>query len=277
MAAPRLRRLVRFGLTTSALAPLTDFYVQALGCSLLAIDERTRDRRARSALLALGSERIELLEFEQPGAPYPPGLAASNPRFQHFAVVVADMAAAHAQLQRLPGWQPISHGGPQRLPANTGHVSAFKFRDPDGHPLELLAFAPGQAPARWRRAPGAALFLGLDHSAISVTDSGRSVAFYESLGLHVSATTLNRGPEQARLDGLAAPEVRVTALGLPEGGPHLELLGYQGVAQAAPAALPVNDIAATRLVFEGSADLALTDPDGHHLLSLDAQRPRQKG
>jgi catechol 2,3-dioxygenase-like lactoylglutathione lyase family enzyme len=270
MPAPRLQRLVRFSLVTAALAPLMEFYEQALGCTLLGIEDREAGG-ARRALLALGSERLELLEFERPGAPYPAGLSASNPRFQHFAFVVADMAAAYARLARVPGWQPISRDGPQRLPANTGHVTAFKFRDPDGHPLELLAFARTAVPQRWQHPPRDALFLGVDHSAISVTDSARSIAFYAALGLTVSASTRNRGPEQARLDGLAAADVIVTALALPGGGPHLELLCYQGAPASPPAALPANDVAATRLVFDGSARYAFADPDGHHLLSLAAQ------
>lgn len=275
MAAPRLQRLVRFSLVTPALAPLAEFYVQALDCTLLGI-EACDAGAARRALLALGSERIELLQFERPGAPYPRGVTASNPRFQHCAIVVADMPAACARLARRPGWQPISRDGPQRLPANTGHVTAFKFRDPDGHPLELLAFAPKHIPARWRRAPRDVLFLGIDHSAISVTDNDSSIAFYTALGLTVSASTHNRGPEQARLDGLTNAEVIVTALALPQGEPHIELLCYQGAALSPPA-LAVNDVAATRLVFEGSAPLACTDPDGHHLLSLEARQSAQNG
>jgi catechol 2,3-dioxygenase-like lactoylglutathione lyase family enzyme len=269
MAALRLQRLVRFSLVTATLAPLIEFYEQALGCTLLDIED-CEAGGARRALLALGSERLELLQFERPGAPYPAGLAASNVRFQHFAVVVADMAAAYARLARLPGWQPITRDGPQRLPANAGHVTAFKFRDPEGHPLELLAFAPGAVPSRWQYPPRAALFLGVDHSAISVTDSARSIAFYTALGLSVSASTHNRGPEQARLDGLTAPDAIVTALALPDGGAHVELLCYRNAPASPPAPLPVNDVAATRLEFEGSARLGFTDPDGHHLLSLAA-------
>ncbi len=275
MAALRLQRLLCFSLVTAALAPLTEFYRQAFGCTLQV--QEACAAGVRRAVLALGAERIELLQFDEPGAPYPAPLTASSPRFQHFALVVADMAEAYAQLARVPAWQPISRDGPQRLPANTGHVTAFKFRDPDGHPLELLAFAPGHVPPRWRQPARNVLFPGIDHSAIGVTDSARSIAFYTALGLTVSATTHNRGAEQARLDGLSAPEVAVTALNLPEGGPHLELLCYQGAAESASAALPTNDIAATRLVFDGSARLGFTDPDGHRLLSVPATPSAQNG
>lgn len=279
-AAAQLRRLLRFSLNTADLSRATHFYREAFGCTLLGSErcggpafEATFgvSGGARRALLALGEERIELLQFDLRGASYPPGLAACDLRFQHCAIVVADIEAAYAHLSRLSGWSAISSGGPQRLPANTGGVSAFKFRDPEGHPLELLAFAPGQGPERWRGRSTDALFLGVDHSAISVADSARSIAFYASLGLTVAGSSDNHGPEQARLDGLPAPEVDVTALALPAGGPHLELLCYRGLARGSEL-LRANDIAATRLVFEAepalrsaSPDRMLLDPDGHRL------------
>ena len=73
-----------------------------------------------------------------------------------------------------------------------------------------------------------ALFLGIDHSAISVSDTSVSKAFYaQLLGMIESGHSLNKGPAQARLDGLDDPVVDVTAL-QPTGQatPHLELLGY---------------------------------------------------
>ena len=280
-APPQLRRLVRIRLITAGLARLTDFYVEAFGCTLLELDdghgpEREADIEmaggARRALLGLGAERIELLQFDRPGAAYPPALAASDLRFQHCALVVTDIEAAFQQLARSSGWSAISIGGPQRLPDSSGGVSAFKFRDPEGHPLELLAFAPGRLPRKWRDRVAQGLFLGLDHSAICVTDSARSIAFYESLGLELLEGSHNRGPEQARLDGLPAADVEVSALGLPEGGAHLELLCYRGAA-VERAVAGAHDIAATRLVFDAAAagdapSRCLSDPDGHRLLLL---------
>ena len=52
-------------------------------------------------------------------------------------------------LSAAAGWRPISEGGPQLLPPSNGAVRAFKFRDPDGHPLELIWFPPGQGRAVW--------------------------------------------------------------------------------------------------------------------------------
>jgi len=289
-AAAPLRRLVRFSLNTADLGRSTQFYREALGCTLLARErcdgasfEATFgvDGGAQRALLGLGDERIELLQFDRPGAAYPQALSASDLRFQHCAVVVADIEAAYAHLARVAGWIAISVGGPQQLPASTGGVSAFKFRDPEGHPLELLAFAPARVPERWQNRSPDSLFLGVDHSAISVADTDRSVAFYGALGLTVAGRSHNRGPEQARLDGVPAPEVEVTALALSAGGPHVELLCYRDRAPApapAPGALSTNDIAATRLVFQGELDPQATaagrlllDPDGHRLQRLDAR------
>ena len=137
-----------------------------------------------------------------------------------------------AAVQRLlaSGAMPISEGGPQHLPANTGGVTAFKFRDPDGHPLELIAFPPGVGDPRWQRRPDARLTLGIDHFALVVSDVERSIAFYSAqLGFRVVSRTVNRGEEQNRLDGLAGVEVDVIALAPGSGAqtPHLELLGYR--------------------------------------------------
>jgi catechol 2,3-dioxygenase-like lactoylglutathione lyase family enzyme len=300
MAMTQLTRLLRLSLTTAHLDRLAAFYQEALGCRVL--DSRHESGAqfealmgvsggARSLTLGLGGQRIELLQFERAGQPYPAHAASTDIFFQHFAIVVSDMDRALEQLAREPGWSSISMPGPQHLPASSGGVTAFKFRDPEGHPLELLAFAPGHEPAAWRpgeTTPGEAtpggdrrLCLGIDHSAISVAETERSVAFYGALGLAVSARSLNRGPEQALLDDVAQPQVEVTALSLPGGGAHLELLCYRD-ARHAPAQrqhqpLRNNDVAATRLVLEMAASTAgaaalrahgLRDPDGHHLLLL---------
>jgi hypothetical protein len=71
-------------------------------------------------------------------------------RFKHIAIVVADMESAYLRLRACQGWTAITRPAPQRLPANSGGVTASKFRDPEGHPLELLAFPPNNMPSRWR-------------------------------------------------------------------------------------------------------------------------------
>ena len=148
----------------------------------------------------------------------------------------------------LPGWKPISTSGPQILPAASGGVSAFKFRDPEGHPLELIGFAAGAVPPPWQ-ATSRDGCLGIDHSAVSVTDTSNSVAFYQSLGLHRSGGSLNVGTEQGRLDDIRNAVVEVTALSPAQPTPHVELLCYRGDFNRRVRAQAPNDATATRLVF----------------------------
>jgi catechol 2,3-dioxygenase-like lactoylglutathione lyase family enzyme len=293
--AVTLTRVLRLSLTSAHLDRLAAFYQEALGCRVLESHHQSGAQfealmgvsgGARSLTLGLGAQRIELLQFEQAGQPYPAHAASSDIFFQHFAIVVSDMDRALEQLAREPGWSSISMPGPQHLPASSGGVTAFKFRDPEGHPLELLAFAPGHEPAPGADTP---LCLGIDHSAISVAQTARSVAFYGALGLSVSARSVNRGPEQALLDDVLQPQVEVTALSLPGGGPHLELLCYRELRREAadpqPEPLRNNDVAATRVVLEMAAPAAgaaplrahgLSDPDGHHLLLLPPATKRAR-
>jgi hypothetical protein len=102
--------------------------------------------------LNLGREIIELVQFDLPGEPYPHASSSSDLVFQHFAIVVADMMRAVQRLSTIAGWTPISTGDPQHLPASSGGLIAFKFRDPEGHPLELLAF-PGDVRSNWPGVP----------------------------------------------------------------------------------------------------------------------------
>jgi catechol 2,3-dioxygenase-like lactoylglutathione lyase family enzyme len=286
-----IHRIARFSLTTGGADRLAEFYERALGFRQIAI-ERMAGAAFETAMgvaggasglvLELGEQEVELLEFTTRGRPYPPHAASSDLMFQHLAIVVADMRAAYEALLAVGGWSPITEGSPQRLPDASGGVTAFKFRDPDGHPLELLAFAEGKSPPPWRDKIGPGPCLGIDHSAISVTDTARSTAFYEAMGLTVSARSHNRGPEQARLDELAAPDVEVTALSPTQATPHIELLCYRPSARDASVRLRNNDIAASRLVLEaaglprtgaGAVRHSLFDPDGHHLLIDEPAEP----
>jgi catechol 2,3-dioxygenase-like lactoylglutathione lyase family enzyme len=275
---------VRFSLTTADAGNLARFYAEAFGCEQLA-SERLDAAECENVMgvrggatcirLALGKEAIELVQFDTPGEPYPRASTASDPVFQHFAIVVSDVAAAYRHLGEIAGWAGITRDGPQRLPDSSGGVTAFKFRDPEGHPLELLGFPPERTPVKWRDPRPERLWLGIDHSAIAVSDTARSIAFYEVLGLRPTARSLNRGPEQERLDDISEAVVEVTALSPPSPDPHLELLCYRHAPAGRAAPVQMNDIAATRLVFEGNQldeRRGLVDPDGHHLVLMPAAR-----
>jgi catechol 2,3-dioxygenase-like lactoylglutathione lyase family enzyme len=226
---------------------LAAFYQLAFGFVELERTDGATDGRHHSIRMHLGGQAIALIDARPLGRPYPANVAGWSPLFQHIAIVVSNMATAFERLLTIPGWSPISTAGPQLLPPASGHVTAFKFRDPEGHPLELIAFAPDATPAQWQmKSDGCCL--GIDHSALSVANTAKSVAFYESLGLIRSGGSLNIGPEQAQLDDLPNVVVEVTALTPAQSTPHVELLCYRGdfdrhVQQQ------TNDATATRLVI----------------------------
>lgn len=229
---------------------------------------------AARVTLALGNQQIEIIQFDEPGMPYPFSPHSTDIFFQHFAIVVRDIAQARDRLWGVDDWNSITLDGPQTLPANTGGVTAFKFRDPDGHPLELLQFRADRMPAAWQGDGSHPIFLGIDHSAIGVARIDDSVRFYERLGMRRSAASLNVGSAQERLDDIRHPDVDVIAMSPEVASPHLELLHYRDTVARA-ARIQSNDVAATRLIIARNAggavnptmlpDLLLIDPDGHRL------------
>lgn len=270
MSEPALQRIATFHLVTLDLDRLVRFYADVLGFAAeggsvaIGEEEMALLGLAGSGVrqrLRLGAERIAIETFDVVGRPYPRDGNAASLDFQHLAIPVADIAAAVA---RLAGATPISPAGPSRLPASSGGVTAFKFRDPDGHPLEFLQFPPGGSP-RWTGAapPDPGIGLGIDHSAISVSDAAASIGFYERLGLRAVAGSRNVGPAQDALDGLANVEVDVRPLEPPSSAPHLELLAYLRPRGAAGPPLRPSDVAATRIGWTGLATALLRDPDGH--------------
>ena len=243
---------------------LRDFYRRAFGA------RETQDG------CFIGAERIEIATA---GDPRPDLFSGNETGFQHFALVVADMARAYAQLSACAGWRPISLAGPERLPPASGGATAFKFRDPEGRPLELLQFAPDAIPPLWRArfdAEPQRVFHGVDHTAITIRDVERSVEFWATVGLKVAHRQLNQGPEQARLDGFAASasaQVEVVSLSPPDGlRPGVEMLCYRRPPTAARAASDLST-AATTVVMSGTQPPGVgdRDPDGHRL----AFDPRQ--
>ena len=183
--------------------------------------------RMRVARLRLGDEDIELTEYVTPRGRPAPVEARSNDRwFQHIAIIVRDMDRAYARL-REHGVEHVSPE-PQRLPdwnPNAGGIEAFYFKDPDGYPLEILAFPEGKGDAKWHRA-GGELFLGIDHTAIVVNDTETSLRFYRDvLGLSVTGENLNYGIEQERLNLVFGARLRITGLRAAE-GPGIEFLEY---------------------------------------------------
>ena len=207
--------------------------------------------------MTLGSARVDLDCFDRPGRPYPTEASSNDAVFQHLALITDDARAAW-DLARAAGAIAIGHDGPVTLPASSGGVTAVKFRDPEGHPLEFLQFPPGANPD-WT---GTGI-MGLDHSAISVADVAASRAFYTAHGLSEGAATVNTGPAQDALDGLAGVTVDVVPMKAATAPPHLELLGYRHPPGRVARPRDANDVAATRIVWRGNEAALLRDPDGH--------------
>jgi catechol 2,3-dioxygenase-like lactoylglutathione lyase family enzyme len=134
-------------------------------------------------------------------------------------------------------------------------------------------FPPGKGDPKWQRAAGIlpagktgfagkdagnALFLGIDHTAIVVNDTDKSLAFYrDALGMKVAGGAENYGVEQEHLNQVFGARLRITALKA-ERGPGIELLEYitPPGGRPLPADANANDLVFwhTRLVAEGLDD-----------------------
>jgi catechol 2,3-dioxygenase-like lactoylglutathione lyase family enzyme len=267
------REIRGFTLTVADLDKSVAFYQQALGFSKVSetvvsdddVDTLTGvfGARVRSARLQLGREYVELEQYVAPkGEPIPADSRSNDLWFQHFAVVVSDMDKAYAHVAAF-GVVSIS-SAPQTIPASNqaaAGIKAYKFRDPDGHPLELLYFPPDKGRTRWQ--DKSRLFLGIDHSAIAVSSTERSAAFWRDLvGLRVAGGSLNTGTTQEQLDNALGAVVRITGLRpQTEESPGLEFLQYLTPAGGRPAPLDQrpNDVAATRTVVAVDDLRALAD------------------
>ncbi|MHB8817288.1 MAG: VOC family protein [Steroidobacteraceae bacterium] len=265
----RLAAITAFRLTTTVPERLARFY-EAIGFS---VEQAVPVPPADMALLGLasggtrialnlGEQRIELETFDRKGRPYPQNATAADLCFQHFALVTPNAAAAWERA-RAHGATPISIGGPVTLGASAGGLTAVKLRDPEGHPLEFVQFPTAPKDSR-----GSGWLSGIDHTAICVADVAASRGFYEELGLTVGRPTLNQGPTQVALDGLAEVCVDVVPMWPQIGTPHLELLRYRSPPGQSARRLQANDVAATRIVWRSNRDALLRDPDEHlHVLA----------
>ena len=210
--------------------------------------------RVRVVRMQLGDEQIELTEYLAPrGRPIPVDSRSHDRWFQHVAIIVSDMDRAYAWLRE----HRVEHASPapQRLPdwnPNAGGIRAFYFKDPDGHPLEVLWFPPDKGDPRWRR-PSDRLFLGIDHTAIVVSSTEASLACYrDTLGLRVVGGSENYGPEQERLNNVFGARLRITTLRAPA-GPGVEFLEYLTPrdGRPAPADTRPNDLVHWETILAG--------------------------
>jgi len=177
-------------------------------------------------VLKLGSEKITLTEPLEKGHPIPSDSRSYDHWFQHIAIVVRDMDRAYEHLRKLK--VKYVSTAPQTLPEwNKGAagIKAFYFRDPEDHVLEIIWFPKGKGDPKWQKETDQ-LFLGIDHTAIVVSDTDASLAFYrDSLGLRVAGESENYGVEQEHLNQVFGARLRITGLRA-ERGPGIEFLEY---------------------------------------------------
>lgn len=201
--------------------------------------------RMRIVRMQLGEEFIELTDYLTSGGRSIPEDAKSNDLiFQHIAIAVSDMDRAYQQLRKYMVMHVST--GPQTIPASNvaaAGIKAFYFHDPDMHNLELIYFPKGKGQPKWQQSAGR-LFLGIDHTAIGVSNTDSSLHFYENiLGIARKGDSWNMGMEQAHLNFVEAASLHIT--GLRAGaGPGVEFLQYlqPGPGKPYPADSRTDDI-----------------------------------
>ena len=225
------------GITVSDLDKSVSFYTDVLHFQKIAdwsaqsgaADQllNLKGSRPRTARLMLGGEQIELTaHLAHKGRAIPADSHSYDHWFQHIAIVVRDMDAAYEQL-RARKIRYVSTA-PQTLPEwnrNAAGIKAFYFRDLDNHVLEIISFPPGKGDPKWQRRNGD-LFMGIDHTAIVVSDTDKSLAFYRDLlGMRVAGESENYGVEQEHLNQVFGARLHITALRAAK-GPGIEFLQY---------------------------------------------------
>lgn len=267
MTVDDMDRALAFYTTVLPFTKVSDVEVQGRAQELL---HGVFGARLRIVRLALGSEEIELTEFLAPkGRPIPPDMRANDLAFQHIAIIVSDMDAAYDRLRRAGARHAST--GPQRLPEwnrSAAGIRAFYFRDPDGHFLEILQFPAGKGPAQWHRTEP--LFLGIDHTAIVVADTERSLAFYrDMLQLAVAGGSENYDTEQEHLNNVFGARLRITTLRASR-GPGVELLEYLAPSDGRPAPvdLRANDMMHWQTTMRTDALGRLLDARARRLFRL---------
>src|SRR5712691_7889835 len=201
--------------------------------------------RMRIVRMQLGNEYLDLTQYlAPPGRPIPVDSRSNDLWFQHIAIVVRDMDQAFDKLRALKV-QFVSTG-PQTLPPSikaAAGIKAFYFRDPDQHNLEIIYFPPGKGDPRWQETTNK-LFLGIDHTAIGISNTQSSLHFYRDLlGLRKAGESENFGTEQEHLNQVFGAHLQITGMRASV-GPGIEFLEYLAPrdGRPRPADIHANDI-----------------------------------
>lgn len=225
------------GITVKDLDQSVKFYCEVLGFKKIAEQEYSGavyeklegvfGMRSRVAQLQLGDEYIELTDYITSGGRSIPEDQHSNDLFfQHIAIVVSDMEKAFEVLKKYK--VEFVSTAPQTLPlSNTAAagIKAFYFHDPDKHNLEIIYFPKGKGNPKWQ-ANNKKIFLGIDHTAIGVSNTESSEKFYTTiLGFVRKGDSWNFGTEQEHLNNVEGASLHITGLRSND-GPGVEFLQY---------------------------------------------------
>ena len=255
MSFGQVKAVGSVGITVSNMDRSVKFFSQALGFKKISdVELQGTDYEnlegiyglhMRVVRMQLGDEYIDLTDYLTSGGRNIPADAKSNDLiFQHIAVVVSDMDKAYQQLRK--HMVEYVSTEPQTLPASNpaaAGIKAFYFHDPDMHNIELIYFPKGKGQPKWQNANGK-LFLGIDHTAIGVSNTDSSLVFYqEILGIQRKGESWNMGMEQAHLNFVEGASLHITGLRT-ESGPGIEFLQYltPGPGKPYPADTRADDI-----------------------------------
>jgi catechol 2,3-dioxygenase-like lactoylglutathione lyase family enzyme len=275
-SVPLVEQVGAIGMTVSDMDSSVDFYSKVLSFEKVSDVEVTGEDyerlegvfglRMRVVRMRLGDEFIELTEYLAPkGRPVPVDSRSNDRWFQHIAIITSDMDKAYVLLRQ----NKVEHAstGPQRLPdwnKNAGGIKAFYFRDPDKHWLEILQFPEGKGDPKWHRTDR--LFLGIDHTAIVVSNTEASLKFYRDvLGLRIAGTSENSGTEQEHLNNVFGARLRITSLRAGNGGPGIEFLEYLAPRDGRPA--PADERASDLFHWQTTLIVSAADMFAQNLIA----------
>jgi catechol 2,3-dioxygenase-like lactoylglutathione lyase family enzyme len=240
-AFAQVTKVDAIGITVKEMDRSVKFYTGVLGFKKISDTELSGESyekltgvfglHIRTVRLQLGDEFIELTDYLTAGGRSIPEDQHSNDLFfQHIAIVVSDMDKAFQQVKKYNA-EFVSTAPqtlPKSIPAAEG-IKAFYFHDPDNHNLELIYFPKGKGLAKWHPdsyRDNGKIFLGIDHTAIGVSNTESSHKFYNDLlGIERKGDSWNKGTEQEHLNNVKAASLHITGYRA-AAGPGIEFLQY---------------------------------------------------
>jgi catechol 2,3-dioxygenase-like lactoylglutathione lyase family enzyme len=243
------------GITVKDMNTSVRFYSDVLGFRKISDEEFTGSDyeslegvfglHIRVVRMQLGDEQIELTDYlTSGGRSIPEDAKANDLSFQHIAIVVSNMGQAYVQLRKF-NVEFVSTAPqtlPKTIPAAEG-VKAFYFHDPDKHNLELIYFPKGKGQTKWHVSTDK-IFLGIDHTAIGISNTENSLQFYQTLlGVERKGESFNFGIEQEHLNNVEGASLHITGL-RSLSGPGIEFLQYvkPGAGKRYPADTKADDL-----------------------------------